>query len=469
MIVSTAAAVCVLASAVAATDDVARSSAARFREVAPALVQVHVLARNESPNGGTADWELDLVGVLVAADGLVLVPGSIKPDRHVRTTLLSISVTPTDGATVDATFVTKDADLGLAFLRVREPRPEGYPFVRFDADAPDLEIGDEALTFGILPESLEHGRRCELLRVCAVLSRPRRLVLVNENLGDNLGSPVVRLDGSVAGIVATPRLIRSASSAPLGEDGALQNVTPPCILPASVVAKRIADLPHDGATDARPWIGIRTQPIAAPMARSLGAPDGDGFFLVSRVFPDSPAERAGLREEDEILACGGDRLRPEGDADADLLAEALGRHRAGETVELVVRRGGVEAKLQVSLEAAPVLQDSARVVRNEAFGVTARESTYFDVVDVPAGVDRKEAAAGIVATSVDRAGFAGLAGLSAGDLVLRIDGRPVGGVDAFRETLDAAARDHAREVVFFFLRGSSTQFVTVRADWKNGG
>ncbi|MBI1853783.1 MAG: trypsin-like peptidase domain-containing protein, partial [Planctomycetes bacterium] len=234
-----------------ATDDIAANTAARFREVAPALASVHFVARSESPNGGSADWESDLLGVFVSADGLVLVPGSIKPEKRVRTTLVSITVTTTEGTTFDAAFVSKDADLGIAFVHVRESHSDGFPFVRFDADG-DLDVGDPAIAFAILPESLERARRCELVRVAAALTRPRRIFLVNESLADNLGSPVVRLDGVVVGVVATPRLLRSAASAPLGEDGGASNLAPPCILPSAAIAKRIADLPRDDTSAPRP-------------------------------------------------------------------------------------------------------------------------------------------------------------------------------------------------------------------------
>ncbi len=444
--------------------------AARFNEVSPALAAVHFVARNESPSGGFAEWEGDLCGILVSADGLVVVPGTIRPDRKVRTTLVDISVTTTDGGKFTAAFLGKDSDLNLAFLKIRQAPAAGLPFLRFDPSA-TLEIGDPVIVFGILPENLESARRCEPTRISGVLTRPRRVLLATDTLLDNAGSPVVKLDGTVAGLVASPRLGRAAVSGTLSEEGLPSSVTPPCILPAAAFAKLIADPPCDEAPMSKPWIGIRAQPISPEAARILRLmePDDQGFFVISRVFPDSPAARAGLREEDHVLACGGERLQPSGVEVAALLGEALSKRKLGEPVDLLVRRGEEILTISVSPEAAPKARDAARVIRCETLGLTVREATYFDLVERPAGFDRASGASGVVATTVDRAGSCGLAGVEAGDFVLKLDGSQIQGLDSFRDSIERLSSEHPREIVLFVLRGSDTHFVTVRPDWRAGG
>jgi len=79
----------------------------------------------------------------------------------------------------------------------------------------------------------------------------------------------------------------------------------------------------------------------------LGAaapPDQDGRFAVADVEGDSPASRAGLSVQDEILAVDGVRLRARGG-----LGEALDRRKPGDRVKILISRRGETREVEAVL------------------------------------------------------------------------------------------------------------------------
>jgi peroxiredoxin len=91
-------------------------------------------------------------------------------------------------------------------------------------------------------------------------------------------------------------------------------------------------------SDAAGWLGVE---LAAP-------PEGEVGVLVRGVVPDSPAERAGVAAGDSIVMLDGQAVARPGDVIALVTA-----HTAGERVGLVLRRGGVDKLVAITLEPLP--------------------------------------------------------------------------------------------------------------------
>jgi S1-C subfamily serine protease len=79
-------------------------------------------------------------------------------------------------------------------------------------------------------------------------------------------------------------------------------------------------------------LGVQVQPVTPDLARQLGLPDGSRGLAVAGVEPGSPAERAGVREGDVIVAVNGRAVN-----DAGELRSALAREKAGTLLR--IRRG----------------------------------------------------------------------------------------------------------------------------------
>lgn len=108
-------------------------------------------------------------------------------------------------------------------------------------------------------------------------------------------------------------------------------------LPAATLRRLVEDLARGG----RPGrLGVAVQPVEV---------DGGGAgLMVMRVDPGSPAAAAGIFQGDVLLEIGGVRLRQPATLQGWLRAG-----RAGASAEAVIRRGGAELRLPVTVGERP--------------------------------------------------------------------------------------------------------------------
>ena len=67
--------------------------------------------------------------------------------------------------------------------------------------------------------------------------------------------------------------------------------------------------------------------------------------------------------------------------------------------------------------------------------------------------------------NVEPAGWSSLAGLRQGDLLLTVNGNPVGTVDDFGREINASSKENAPHVIFFIKRGIHTLFIKIEPNW----
>src|SRR5438094_3220723 len=143
----------------------------------------------------------------------------------------------------------------------------------------------------------------------------------------NSGGPLVNLRGEVIGIntaiVATGQGIGFA-------------------IPANMVKRVTAQLIDRGRVQ-RGWIGVALQPMSAELAQAMGLSDTRGA-IVARVYPGSPAETAGLAQNDVIVSFDGapvedyhhlQRMSSEAEVGRKVKVDLV-RRREKKTVELKV-------------------------------------------------------------------------------------------------------------------------------------
>lgn len=120
------------------------------------------------------------------------------------------------------------------------------------------------------------------------------------------------------------------------------------------VARPILVLAVDGKALARPWIGVYYLPIDQQLAKDRGLAVDRGVLIgpastgAPGVFPGSPAEKAGLKDGDIVVAVDGKTI----DADHDLSSYVL-PHVPGDTVTLSVVRASGTVQLKVTLGTLP--------------------------------------------------------------------------------------------------------------------
>lgn len=174
------------------------------------------------------------------------------------------------------------------------------------------------------------------------------------------------------------------------------------------------------------WLGVHTQTVDYELVEMSDLPVKYGV-VVNEVVKDSPADEAGLEEDDVIIGFDGSKI-----TDADELVEMIDEHRPGDEVILTVMREGDEVELTVTLEKRPGYDKSIRISKslgNKDYFFSFDyddERTYLGVslLDLTSqlgdyfSVDKGR---GALITEVRDDSPAKEAGLKAGDVIVSID------------------------------------------------
>ena len=147
----------------------------------------------------------------------------------------------------------------------------------------------------------------------------------------NSGGALIDMAGKVVGI-NTAIFSRSGGSHGVG-----------FAIPSNLV-KLIVDSAVAGRKLERPWLGAKLESVTRELADAIGLPRVAGA-LVSRVTDGSPAADAGLQAGDVVTKLASVPVKNVYD-----YTYALGELKAGEEVEVVLRRDGHEVRLKITPE-----------------------------------------------------------------------------------------------------------------------
>jgi putative serine protease PepD len=280
-------------------------------------------------------------GVVIRGDGYVLT------NNHVVSAAAgggTVSVTFSDGRSVQATIVGTDPTSDLAVIRVQDP--SGLKAAVF-ADSDQLQVGQGVLAVGAplgLSNTVTEGIVSTLHRPVAtgeagasaqsVIDAVQTDAAINPG---NSGGALVDLAGRVIGInSAIASLSSSASTAQSG------NIGVGFAIPSNAAAKVADQLIATGhATHAQMGVSVAD----TSSTQSTGTP-GLGATLGS-VSSGGPADKAGLQAGDVVTKVD-DRLV----TDADSLVVAVRSHNPGATVTVTYQRGGATHTATIVLGSA---------------------------------------------------------------------------------------------------------------------
>src|SRR5581483_1348993 len=148
----------------------------------------------------------------------------------------------------------------------------------------------------------------------------------------------------------------------------------------TVVKVGTQDLKDPGLEVTKAWLPLETHVISRDIAKQLGDPSLKGFY-VTRVYPDSSAEKAGVKSGDFIVAVDGEKLTASASEHQDELSSLIRQYDVGKTVELSLLRDKAPLKISVELARSPRLQREMKKYRNDEFEFTARDVSFFDAAD----------------------------------------------------------------------------------------
>jgi serine protease Do len=254
-------------------------------------------------------------GVIVSPDGLVVT------NHHVIRGADEITVVLADSRELSAELVLDDRDTDLTILRI-DPGADPLPYVEF-RDSDDVEVGDLVLAIGNpfgVGQTVTSGIVSATARTQVGISDYSFFIQTDAAINPgNSGGALVTLDGRLLGI-NTAIYSRSGGSVGIG-----------FAIPANMVRTVVASA-ATGESVRRAWSGLVGQSLTKDLAEGFGL-DRPGGVIVTKVFPGGPADLAGIRSGDIVLAIEGQPVR-----DTDTLRFRVATKELGSKVKTTLWR-----------------------------------------------------------------------------------------------------------------------------------
>jgi Do/DeqQ family serine protease len=412
-------------------------------EVTPAVVNISVVTRSplednplfrdpffrrffNLPDRPQRQEQASGSGVIVdAARGYVLT------NHHVIKDAEQIVVTLKDRRQFQARLVGADPGTDVAVLQIQS---QNLAALRF-GDSDQLNVGDYVIAIGNpfgIGQTVTSGIVSALGRTGLSVEGYEDFIQTDASINPgNSGGALVNLRGELIGI----------NSAIIGPSGG--NVGIGFAVPSNMARTVMNQIVRYGEVR-RGRLGVEMVDLSPTLAKKLGVTLLEGA-AVANVQSGSPAEKAGLRERDIIVAMNG---RPIHSA-AELRAR-LGLTPIGEQVELRVQRGGAAHTLRARIEAPQQLTESE--------GQAVPQLPGMKVVEIERGSPLYQRIQGLVIASVEKNSKAWQAGIRPGDILYAVNRRRVRTVAEFHKALRSTERGYSLSL----LRGDSELTIAIR-------
>jgi serine protease Do len=335
--------------------------------------------------------------------------GHILTNYHVAGGATKLTVGLADGSKYEAKLVGGDAKTDLAVIQIQAGR--ALPHVTF-GDSDKVTVGEWVVAIGApraLEKSVTQGIISALHRTGITEPSSYEDFLQTDaaiNPG-NSGGPLLNLHGQVIGV----------NAAIATQSGGFEGIgfTVP-----SNMAVYIANAVIAHGKVERGWLGVSIRNLTPELATTVHAPTTQGALIVD-VVKGGPAEKAGIRKNDVIVAFDGREV-----PDAARFRNDVAQTTVGHDANITFLRNGKREEARVRTEnmeeATKVMAGSVKV----RLGVEVRPTTPKEVEKY--GLKENE---GVVITRLDPKSPLAKAGFEVGDMVLAIDDHPVEGVEGF--------------------------------------
>ena len=225
----------------------------------------------------------------------------------------------------------------------------------------------------------------------------------------NSGGALLNLDGKLIGIntaIATDGY--SKSNAGVG-----------FAIPINQAKRVFEDLINDGEVS-RGWLGVQIQAIDESIAKALELESKEGALIIS-VVKDSPADKAGLKEDDVIIKVGNTPI----ESDKDLMRTVSSKH-PGDFTNFTIVRDDKKLRISVTLGVRP--SQNGNSISDE------NKKTDYDILGLK--ISDVEDGDGVKIASVEKESSAYKNGLAVNDVILKISRTKINSVEDYYNIIE---------------------------------
>ena len=350
-------------------------------------------------------------GVLLRGDGTVVT------NHHVIKDADEVTVVLADRREFEARVVGSDERTDLAVLKI-ESRGETFPTLVL-GDSDKMEVGDLVLAIGNpfgVGQTVTQGIVSALARTNVGVSDYRSFIQTDAAINPgNSGGALVDMEGKLIGI----------NTAIYSKDGGSNGIG--FAIPTALV-RNVVDGITRGGKVVRPWLGVGGQPVTADLAQALKMARPVGV-LINAIHRDSPAAAAGLQNGDVVVAVQGHEVE-----DSEAMRFRLATLPVGSEARLSVLRGGAERQISVKLLAPPETpaRDRTDLTGRHPFSgatVVNINPALAEEIGINSGLS------GVFVLGIKRGSVANRLGVQPGDIILRINEKPVPSVAELKQQL----------------------------------
>lgn len=269
---------------------------------------------------------------------------------------------------------------------------------------------------------------------------------------------LIAVEGEAVANVTELRTLTKKLTAGIGEGArtVIASVRRDGAVLSAVVELRNVD-EHNVTHQARKaWLGAASQPLTPKLGAQLKI-TSEGGARLTRIYPGTEAEKAGLRVGDVVLAIDGLDVPARRQEDTDVLARMIRQYRKGTTAEFSIWREGQKQTVPVKLEEQPTPPAEMPWWEDRDLEFAVHDIAFEDRVRLQLPADAK----GVLVESAAPAGWAALAGLRSDDLIERAGGTPVASVDELKRAREAVVAGDRAWWVLLVWRSGQTHFVEI--------
>jgi Do/DeqQ family serine protease len=362
-------------------------------------------------------------GFIISKDGYIVTNDHVVRDAE------SVQVKLSNNKVYDAKVIGGDQKTDIAVIKINA------------ADLPVAVLGDS--------EKLEVGQWAIAIGNPFGLERSMTVGVISATGRTNMG------------IETYENFIQTDASINPGNSGALLNIHGEVIgintaivaagqgigfaIPITMAKPIVTQLLQKGSVS-RGYMGVTIQPVTEELAHSFGLKQAKGA-LVNDILKGAPADKAGVRQGDVIVAFNGTDVK-----DPSHLQRLVAEVGNGKTVKVKVFRDGKDVELSMTLFSA----EAAPKQRRESDG-DGGQSGQTDLLGLV--VDDAEQG-GVVVVDIAGGGIAAEAGIRRGDVIVSINRKKVSNSGEYQRIVQQAG--HGSSMTILVRRGNASIYFALR-------